>query len=492
MSLRRLIRGAARVVCVPLAGAMALAAGGAVRAQPASRPPNVILFFADDMGYADLGVFGARGYRTPNLDRLAVEGRRFTNFHVSQPVCSASRASLLTGCYANRIGIHGALGPSSRTGIHADETTLAEVFKSRGYATGMVGKWHLGHHPRFLPTRHGFDEYLGLPYSNDMWPHHPQNPTAYPALPLLDGERVIDSEVTPEDQNTLTERYTARAVDFVKRSAKSPYFMYIAYSMPHVPLFVSEPFRGRTGAGLYADVVTEIDASVGRVMDAVKATGNDENTLVIFTSDNGPWLSYGNHAGSAGYLREGKGTVWEGGVRVPCLMRWPGKIPARSRSDSFLMTIDLLPTLAARIGAAAPPLPIDGKDVWPEINGTARSGRPDSRPAYLFYYETNQLQALVSGDGRWKLHLPHSYRSLQGRPGGSDGRPANYSQLKIERPELYDLETDPGELRDIAAARPEVVERLLGEAEKARAELGDSLTGRRGSASRPPGQLDGS
>ncbi|HEY5312586.1 MAG TPA: sulfatase-like hydrolase/transferase, partial [Pirellulales bacterium] len=282
------------------AGVAAVAVATDARAAEARRP-NIVLMFADDLGYGDLGCFGAQGFTTPNLDRMARQGCRFTNFHVAEPVCSASRAALLTGCYPNRIGIYGALGPSARHGIHARETTLAELLKPLGYATGMAGKWHLGHHPQFLPVHHGFDEYFGLPYSNDMWPYHPEAKAGtFPPLPLFEDDRVIDPEVTPLDQPTLTGRYTQRAVSFIERHENEPFFFYLAYTMPHVPLFPSEAFRGKSEQGTFGDVVQEIDWSVGQVLAALDRHGLADNTLVIFTSDNGPWLSYGNHAGTAG------------------------------------------------------------------------------------------------------------------------------------------------------------------------------------------------
>lgn len=461
-----------------------------ITTRAADRPPNVVVIFTDDQGYGDLGCFGATGFTTPNLDQLAREGRRFTNFHVAQPVCSASRTALLTGCYPNRLGIHGALGPKANHGIADPETTLAEMFKSKGYATGMAGKWHLGHHPRFLPTRHGFDEYLGLPYSNDMWPHRPDiKPGSYPNLPMIEGESIIDADVDAEDQKTLTTRYTERALSFIDRNKDRPFFFYLAHSMPHVPLFVSEKFAGKSKKGLYGDVMMEIDWSVGEVMKALKTHGLEQNTLVIFTTDNGPWLSYGEHAGSAGTLREGKGTCWEGGVRVPCVMRWPGKIPAGSTCDTFVMTIDLLPTLAGLVGASLPPLPIDGKNVWPILSGAPGARNPHD--AYLFYYETGQLQSVVSGDGRWKLQLPHTYRTLGGRPGGKGGMPVNYEQRKLSQAELYDLIDDMNETVDLSRSQPEIVARLLEVAEKAREDLGDSLTDRKGKGLRPAGKLDG-
>ncbi len=449
--------------------------------------PNVVIIFTDDQGYADVGVFGAKGFKTPNLDRMAAEGRKFTNFHVSQPVCSASRTALLTGCYSNRLGIHGALGPRDPRGLSDGEVTLAQLFKSKGYATGMAGKWHLGRAPQFLPTHHGFDEYFGLPYSNDMWPPHPESPGGYPELPLLEGDRVVKPAVTHEDQAQLTTWYTERAVKFIDANKDRPFFFYLAHNMPHVPLHVSDKFKGKSERGLYGDVIEEIDWSVGEVLAALKRNGLDEKTLVIFTSDNGPWLSYGDHAGSAEPLREGKGTNWEGGTREPCIMRWPGKLPAGSVSNDMLMTIDLFPTFAKLIGAELPAHKIDGLDVWPIIAGEAGAKNPHG--AYFFYYETNQLQAVLSRDGRWKLQLPHTFRTLGGKPGGKGGLPAKYEQRKVSQPELYDLENDVSEMKDVAEQNPDIVKRLEALAETARDDMGDSLTNRKGSGVREPGRV---
>ncbi len=467
---------------------------GAPAAAQGTRP-NFVIVFTDDQGYADVGVFGASGFQTPNLDRLAAEGRIFRNFSVAQPVCSASRAGLLTGCYPNRIGIHGALSPRSKTGLSSGEMTLAELVKQRGYATAIFGKWHLGDAPQFLPLHHGFDEYFGLPYSNDMWPLHPDlvNLTpaerakrGYPELTMFEGDNIAIPRITHEDQNQLTTWYTEHAVKFIEKNRDHPFFLYLAHNMPHVPLHVSDKFRGKTRRGLYGDVIEEIDWSVGQVMDALKRNGLEEKTWVIFTSDNGPWLSYGEHAGSAYPLREGKGTCWEGGTREPCVMRWPGQIPAGTECTEMLMTIDLFPTIAKLIGADPPKHQIDGLDVWPLISGRSRAKNPHS--AYWFYYEVNQLQAVISGDGRWKLQLPHTYRTLGGRPGGKGGLPVPYEQRKIERAELYDLRADIGEAADVAGLHPEIVVRLEAEAEKAREELGDALTHRAGKGNRPPGE----
>lgn len=460
-------------------------------ASAAERLPNVVVIFNDDMGYADVGAFGAKGYTTPHIDSLARDGTKFTSFHVAQAVCSASRAALLTGSYSNRVGIHGALGPGATHGIADAETTMAEMFKSRGYATGMAGKWHLGHRDQFVPNRHGFDESYGLPYSNDMWPYHPEaKQGTYPDLPLWEDGKVIDPKVTPEKQTQLTTLYTERATSFIARNKDRPFFFYLAHSMPHVPLYVSDKFKGKSGAGLYGDVIQEIDWSVGEVLKALKQHGLERDTIVIFTSDNGPWLSYGDHAGSSGPLREGKGTSWEGGTRVPCLMRWPGQIPAGKANDAFLMTIDLLPTLAARIGAKAPALPIDGRDVWPVIAG--QPGAKNPHEGYGIWYAQNELQSVVSGDGRWKLVFAHGYRTLAGRPGGKDGTPAKYENAKVAAPALYDLKADVGEKNDVAAANPAVVKSLEAFAEKCRAELGDKLKGTdKGAGSREPGRVVG-
>jgi arylsulfatase A-like enzyme len=432
-----------------------------------------------------LGCYGAQGYATPNLDRLAREGIRFTSFYSAEPVCSASRTALLTGCYPTRLGIHGALGPKSTHGISANETTLAELLKTKGYATGMAGKWHLGHHPPFLPTRHGFDEYFGLPYSNDMWPRHPEaKPSSFPPLTLFEGESVVNPDVTAEDQSHLTAQYTDRAIRFIDAHKDRPFFFYLAYTMPHVPLYASARFRGSSPRGVFGDVVQEIDWSVGEILGALAKNGLTNDTLVIFTSDNGPWLSYGNHAGSAGPLREGKLTTFEGGVREPFLARWPGKIPAGAVQTEPAMTIDLLPTIARLVGAALPAHAIDGLDIWPLLEH--QEGARNPHEAYYFYYEQGELQAVRSG--RWKLLLPHKARTMKDQAPGRDGMPGRYQPIEVGL-ELYDLEADPGETTDRASHDPDVVKRMLALAEKARAEMGDALTHRKGAGVRAPASL---
>lgn len=455
----------------------------------ASSSPNIVVIFTDDQGYADVGCFGARGFETPNIDRLAKEGRQFTNFHVAQAVCSASRTALLTGCYPNRVGITGALNSRANFGINSTETTLAELVRQKGHATGMVGKWHLGHLPPFLPTNNGFDEWFGLPYSNDMWPENPRvKPGAHPALPMFENEKIVIPAVTHADQEQLTTWYTGRAVKFIDKNREKPFFLYVAHSMPHVPLHVSDKFKGKSAQGLYGDVIEEIDWSVGQIMDALKRNGLEDDTWVIFTSDNGPWLIYGNHAGSAHPLREGKGTAWEGGTRVPCIMRWPGKIPAGTVCNDMIMSIDLLPTIAAVIGAKLPDHPIDGLDVWPIISGQKGAANPHS--AYWFYYNKDELHAVATGDGRWKLQFPHTYGSLAGKPAGKDGMPSGGTGCKVEKIELYDLVNDMSETTDVAEKHPDIVQRLESEAEKARVELGDSLKKRTGKGVREPGRVE--
>ena len=452
-------------------------------------PPNVVLIFMDDMGYADIGAFGAEGYETPHLDRMAAEGRKFTDFYVTQAVCSASRAGLLTGCYNVRVGILGALGPSAKHGLNADEMTIAEVCKQKGYATACYGKWHLGHHKEFLPMQHGFDDYFGLPYSNDMWPYHPgvrhlpmeERLKKWPHLPLIDGNETINAKVTPKDQEQLTTQYTEHAVEFIEKNKETPFFLYVPHSMVHVPLYVSDKFKGKSGSGLFGDVMMEVDWSVGQILDALRSNGLEENTLVIFTSDNGPWLSYGDHAGSASPLREGKGTMFDGGCRESTLMWWPGKIPAGSVTDTPAMTIDILPTVAKLIGAELPDHTIDGKDIWPIIAG--EEGAKSPHEAYYFYYGS-QLQAMRMGD--WKLHFPHGYRTMAGQPGGTDGIPTNYSQAKIGL-ELFNLREDIGESKDVAAQHSDLVKKMQTMAEAMREELGD--TKRKGSGAREPGRL---
>jgi len=446
--------------------------------------PNIVIMFIDDMGYGDIGPFGAEGYQTPHLDRMAKEGRVFTDFYVTQAVCSASRAGLMTGCYNVRVGILGALAHRANHGIHPDEMTLAEVVKQKGYATACFGKWHLGHHPKFLPTNHGFDEYFGLPYSNDMWPYHPTSGNRFPDLPLIEGTKVIDAQVTGEDQQQLTTQYAEHAVDFINRNHDRPFLLYVPHSMVHVPLYVSDKFRGKSERGLFGDVVMEIDWSMGQILATLEKHGLEENTLVIFTADNGPWLSYGDHAGTAGPLREGKGTMFDGGCREPTVMWWPGTIPAGTTCSEPAMTIDVLPTVAHVVGAKLPEHTIDGKNILPLIKG--EPGAKSPHEAYFFYYG-RELQAVRMG--RWKLHFPHGYRTLGGREGGTGGIPVPYERARIGL-SLFDLENDIGETTNVADEHPDVVAKIKQLADRMRAELGDSSSGQKGDGVRPPGRLE--
>lgn len=445
--------------------------------------PNIVLIFMDDQGYGDVGCYGAKGWKTPHLDSLAAEGVRFTDFHVSQPVCSASRASLLTGCYANRLGIHGALFPSSKNALHLNETTLAEVCKKAGYSTGMVGKWHLGHHQKFLPTHQGFDEYLGLPYSNDMWAHGPVRwLRSYQPIPLIDGDKPI---IYLQDQTYLTTWYTERAVSFIDRHKDKPFFLYLAHSMPHVPLYVAPKNKGKSEQGLYGDVMQEIDWSVGEVMKALKKNGLAENTWVIFTSDNGPWKIYGNHAGDTGGLRGSKGTTMEGGVRVPCIMRWPKKLQAGVTNKNMMMTIDLLPTVAKILEVPLTGPKIDGLDVWPLI--VQEKGAENPHSAYFYYYGRNNLEAMRMG--KWKLHFPHKWRDSSILP-ANDGHSGKYVYHKTGL-ELYDLDADMAEQNNVADANPEVMKKMHVLADAMRQELGDGLTKLKGLENREPGKMLG-
>ncbi len=458
-------------------------------------PPNIVIIFIDDLGYADIGSFGKNDFATPSLDRMADEGRRFTDFVTATAVCSASRAALLTGCYHRRVSIAGALGPNAKHGLSSDEVTIAELCKQKGYATACFGKWHLGHHKPFLPLQHGFDEYYGLPYSNDMWPLHPEyvdlpegaakRKQGYPDLPLIEGNEIVDAEVTGEDQAQLTVDYTRRAVDFINRHHDQPFFLYVPHTMVHVPLFVSDQFAGKSGCGLFGDVMMEVDWSVGEILDAIRANGIDEKTLVVFTSDNGPWLSYGDHAGSALPLREGKGTMFEGGYRVPTLMWWPGKITAGTSCDELASTIDLLPTVARLIDVPLPDHKIDGKEILELMAGI--EGAVSPHEAFYCYYRGGELQAVR--DRRWKLHFPHQYRTMEGQPMGGGGRPGRYRQEQIG-PELFDLKNDIGETTNVADQYPDVIAYLQRHAEIARTELGDKLTDRQGSEIRPHGKLE--
>jgi len=460
--------------------------------QTTTKTPNIVLIFLDDVGNGDLSCTGALSYSTPTLDQLASEGLRLTNFLAVQAVCTASRVGILTGCYPNRLNLDGALSPNSKVGIHDDEMTLGELVRQKGYATAIVGKWHLGDMEPFLPLQNGFDEYFGIPYSNDMWPvDYDGNPSTdesrkskYPPLYIYDGNEKSIPIRTLDDQAKLTSLYTERAVSFINRNSKSPFFLYLAHSMAHVPINASEKFKGKSQQGLYGDVMMEIDWSVNEIMKALRAKGLEKNTLVIFTSDNGPWINFGNHAGSTGGLREGKGTSYEGGQRVPCILYWKGRIEGGKISNSLISSIDLFPTIASLVGAPLPVRKIDGISLMPILNGDY-SAQP--RREFYYYYRKNNLEAVRIGD--WKLVLPHPSRTYLKYPVGKDGHPGQVDENFPAEMALYDLRRDPGERYDMQHQFPEIVKDLQEVADKAREDLGDDLMNKPGSNRRPSGMV---
>ena len=419
------------------AGAGTLAAAKTAQTAPtgSNRPPNFVLLFADDLGYGDLSCFGHPTIQTPRLDRMAQEGVKMTSFYASAPVCSPSRAALMTGRYPPRCGMPGNTGPGSDTHLPLSEITLADALKEQGYSTMCIGKWHLGHaKDEYLPVNRGFDHWFGLPYSNDM--RKPWVQTEAP-LKLYRDTKAIEH---PVNQDTLTERYTEEAVKFIQRSANEPFFLYLPYTMPHLPLHTSERFHGQSRAGLYGDVIEALDWSVGRILDALKQEGVDRNTVVVFTSDNGPWLNLpdrmlqaGNerwHAGSPGPLRGAKGTTWEGGMRVPMIARWPGRLPSGHVSGELASTLDIFPSFLSAAGMEYPgDRTIDGNDLLPVLQGEANSPTD-----YFYYFRGRNLQAVR--DSTWKLR----------QTGGDTG--------------LYHLNRDPGERYNVAGEHSEVVSRL--------------------------------
>ncbi len=461
---------------------------------PKPKLPNIIVVFIDDMGYGDLGCYGATGYTTPNLDKMASQGIRFTNFVSAQAVCSASRAGIMTGCYPNRVGISGALNPEAKIGLNPDEETIAEILKQQHYKTAAIGKWHLGHLKEFLPLQQGFDEYLGLPYSNDMWPVNydgtPITPESkgrkygYPPLPLIEGNEKIRELKTIDDQSELTTMYTERAVRFINQNKKDPFFLYLAHSMCHVPLAVSAKFKGKSQQGLFGDVIMEIDWSVGEIMKALDQNGLTKNTLIVFTADNGPWLNFGNHAGSAGGLREGKGASFEGGQREPCIMKWPGHIPEGAICNKLASTIDLLPTFATITNSDLPKKKIDGVNILPLMLGDMNA---NPRETFLYYYRKNSLEGIRKGN--WKLVFAHPGRTYHGFEPGKDGFPGATNENFPFEEGLYDLRRDPGEQYDVKAFYPKIVAELKKLADDAREDLGDDLTNNPGKNRREPGRI---
>lgn len=441
---------------------------------------NIILINLDDVGYGDFSCNGAYGYKTPNIDKMASDGVRFTHFLAGQPISGASRAGLLTGCYPNRIGFAGAPGPDSNYGINPDEMTMGELLKQKGYATAIFGKWHLGDKHQFLPLQNGFDEYYGLPYSNDMWPFHPQQGDwfNFPDLPTYDGNEIVGYNT---DQTRLTTDYTTHSVEFIKKNKNKPFFLYLAHNMPHVPLAVSDKFKGKSAQGLFGDVMMEIDWSVGEVLRTVRELGLEDNTLVVLTSDNGPWTNYGNHAGSAGGLREAKATTFDGGNRVPCIVYWKGKTKPGTTCNKLASNIDLFPTFAEVAKAPLPANKIDGVSILSLIEGKEEA---NPRESFAYYYNKNDLEAVT--DGMFKLVFPHKYVTYGAYEPGNDGQPGKLTNLELTKPELYDLRRDPGERYNVIGQYPDEVAKLMKIADKMRGELGDDLTRKKGTERRQP------
>lgn len=455
--------------------------------------PNVILIMMDDLGYGDISSYGATGYATPQIDQMAKNGVRFTHFLSAQAVCSASRAGLLTGCYPNRIGISGALFPNSRIGINASEETIAELLHSNGYATGMFGKWHLGDRKDFLPMQHGFDEYVGIPYSNDMWPveYDGQKATAssskirYPHLPLIRNNQPEKYIETLEDQAQLIQILTKESVQFIEKNKSKPFFLYLPHPMPHVPINASATFRGKSKQGLFGDVMMEMDWSVGEILATLKKHKLEKNTIVIFTSDNGPWQNFGNHAGSTGGLREAKGSSFEGGQRVPFIVQWKGHLPEGKVQAGLASNIDLLPTICALTHSPLPQKKIDGVNIQSLMEGSQTA---EPRKSFYYYYRTNNLEAVRKGN--WKLVFAHPGRTHEGFLPGKDGYPGKLNEDFPFNQGLYDLRRDPGERYDVSAMYPEIVAELEALGNQAREDLGDDLKSMPGTGKRMPGKIN--
>lgn len=454
---------------VALLGLIALAFAPSVSAAEDAPPPNVIIVFVDDMGYGDAPGYGNEAFPMPHFERLAAEGMRFTDFYVTAAVCSASRASLLTGRYGVRTGVTGVISANASDGLPPEETTLAERFRELGYATAIFGKWHLGNTPDLWPLRQGFDEWFGSIGSNDMGKGRPsleQRRLGLAGVEMVEGEEVV--EVNP-DQRYLTRRYTERAVDFIRQNHERPFFLYVPHNMPHTPLFVSEDFDGKSGRGLYGDVLLELDWSLGEIVRAVDEAGLGENTLIAFTSDNGPWLKFGDHGGTAGPLDGGKKQTLEGGFRVPLAMRWTGRIPADSVCEEMVTALDFTPTLMALAGAELGEeemARLDGRDVSPLWLGDAEA---EVEEGSLLFFWQRELRALRHGP--WKLRLAHTERSPDPENIGYGGERGGVIQIEREQA-LYHLGRDPGESTDLSAEKPEVLAAMLEQVAAWREELG--------------------
>ncbi|HEY4288672.1 MAG TPA: sulfatase [Puia sp.] len=466
-------------------------AGASGAGEPGSKP-NVIIILMDDMGYGDTEPYGMTGIATPNFNRLCREGTRFTHYNAGQPICTASRAALLTGCYPNRVGMSGALLPGSKIALDPKEETLPLLLKKAGYRTAMLGKWHLGNKPPYWPIHYGFDSFYGLPYSHDIWPRDKDGNLitdtknirfGWPELTMIEGDKVVDTIKTHAQQEQFTTLFTEKAVAYIKNNKNKPFFLYLAQPMPHVPLAVSDKFKGKSELGLFGDVIMELDWSLGQIMKALDETGLTKNTILVVASDNGPWLNFGNHAGSSGGFREGKATTFEGGTRVPLIMRWPGKIEAGGVNSHLMTNMDLLPTLAAAAGTGLPVNRIDGLNFLPSLKAGNGTG---PRETFYYYFNKNSLEGVRYKN--WKLVLPHNastYSALHGKDGNGG------SILKRDVPMgLYDLAHDPGEVYDVQQLYPEMLQQLLKIADEAREDLGDDLTGHEGKNRRQAAKLE--
>lgn len=455
--------------------------------------PNVLIINFDDMGYGDTEPFGMTGIPTPNFNKLAQQGTRFTHFNVAQAVCTASRASLLTGCYSNRVSMSGALlpFPTYNYALNPKEETIASMLKKVGYKTEMLGKWHLGNKPPFFPIHYGFDKFYGIPYSHDIWPvdydgystvTDPKDfRSKFPLLPLISQDNPVDTIRNIEDAAKLTTIFTEKAVSYIHENKKNPFFLIVNQPMPHVPLAVSDKFKGKSELGIFGDVIMELDWSVGQIMQALDEEKLASNTILIVISDNGPWLHFGNNAGSAGGFREGKGTSFDGGTRVPCIIRWPEKVAAGDVESELMTTMDILPTIAAATGAPLPTNKIDGLNFLPLLTGTTKVG---PREIFYYYYGFNKINLEAIRYKHWKLDLPHpsiSYENLLGK----DRYPGKTKQINVPLA-LYDLSHDPGERYDVSGLYPDVVAKIQAIAEEAREDLGDDLTNRKGKNVREP------
>lgn len=433
---------------------------------PAAKP-NVVIIFIDDLGYGDIGPFGATKQKTPHLDRMASEGMKLTSFYAA-PVCSVSRAQLLTGCYGARVSVPGVYGPGSKNGLHTNEFTIAERLKEQGYATMCIGKWHVGDQPEFLPTKQGFDHYFGIPYSNDM--QRPSSVTKQKVVPLLRDDKVAEL-LTDDQQSRIVERYTDEAVGFIRTNKDKPFLLYLPHTAVHTPIYPGEAYRGKSSNGRFGDWVEEVDGSVGRILDTLRELKLAQNTLVVFTSDNGPWLVKGPDGGSALPLRGGKGSTWEGGVRVPTIAWWPSKIAPGNTCDAVAGTIDLLPTAVSIAGGKLPPEPvIDGRDLSPLLFGKSTTSQREAH----YYFSGYNLQAVRQG--AWKLALATQPESM--------GK--NTSADATVNPRLYNLDQEIGEQTNLADKHPEIVAKLKALAEKMAAEIGGTVP----SARRPAGTVD--